>query len=121
MENNKKISELLILFPDLRHGWFDAKIKKPMEPYLHDSSNVISMNAITANAMKKSKLGEASFCDIFSFPSLGEKICSDNTLSPVCDNSNDACDILNAPTKSIPYKIPMKIVERVMNSCYLGD
>jgi hypothetical protein len=40
------------------------------------------MNAITANAMEKSKLGEASFCDLFSFPSLEEKICSDNTLSP---------------------------------------
>ena len=99
MENNKKIGELFNLFPDLE--LFDAKIKKPMEPYLHASSDVISMNAITANAMKKSKLGEASFCGLFSFPSLGEKICSDNALSPICDNSNDACDILNPPTESI--------------------
>ena len=63
--------ELLILFPDLRHGWFDTKIKKPMEPYLHDSSNVISTNAITANAMKKSKLGEAGLMSmIFLFPQV---------------------------------------------------
>ena len=53
--------ELFNLFPELRHELFDAKIKKPMEPYLHASSNVISMNAITANAMEKSKLGEAGF------------------------------------------------------------
>ena len=59
MENNKKISELFNLFPDLE--LFGVNIKKPMEPYLHASSNVISMNAITANAMEKSKLGEASF------------------------------------------------------------
>ena len=44
MENNKKFSELFNLFPDLE--LFDVKIKKPMEPYLHASSNVISMNAL---------------------------------------------------------------------------
>src|SRR5215204_2423928 len=123
MENNKKISELLILFPDLRHGWFDAKIKKPMEPYLHDSSNVISMNAITANAMKKSKLGEASLHknNLFSSSALEEIFCSDDALSPICDDSNDASDILNPPAESIPYKIPMKIIERVMDNRYEGD
>ena len=107
MENN---SELFNLFSELRHEFFDAKIKIPMEPYLHASSNVISMNAITANTMEKSKLGEASFYDLFSFPSLGEKIFSDNTLSPICDNSNDACDILNPPTESTSFKIPMKLL-----------
>src|SRR5215208_5815007 len=115
--------ELLILFPDLRHGWFDTKIKKPMEPYLHDSSNVISMNAITANAMKKSKLGEASLHknNLFSSSALEEIFCSDNALSPICDNSNDASDILNPPAESIPYKIPMEIIERVMDNRYEGD
>jgi hypothetical protein len=42
-----------------------------MELYLHANSNVISMNSlntITANAMEKSKLGEASFYDLFSSP-----------------------------------------------------
>ena len=97
MDNN----ELLILFPDLRHGWFDAKIKKPME---HISMN--TLNTIVANDMDKSKLGEASFCDLFSFPSLGEKIFSDNTLSPICDNSNDACDILDPPTTSTLSRYP---------------
>jgi hypothetical protein len=43
-----------------------------------------------------------------------EKICSDDILSPICDNSNDVCD-------PHPFKIPMKIVERAMNNCYLGD
>ena len=57
MENN---CELFNLFPKLRHELCDAKIKEPMEPQLHASSNVISMNAITTNAMDKSKLGEAS-------------------------------------------------------------
>ena len=57
-------SELFILFPELRHGLFDVKIKKPMEPYLHASSNDISMNAldtIDANDIENSKLGEVGF------------------------------------------------------------
>ena len=41
---------------------------------------------------------------IFLVPIFGEKIYSDNTLSPICDNSNDASDILNPPTESIPYQ-----------------
>jgi hypothetical protein len=32
----------------------------------------------------------------------------------MCDVSDDAC----APH---PFKIPMKIVDRAMNNCYLGD
>jgi hypothetical protein len=43
-----------------------------------------------------------------------EKVCSDNILSSICDISNDACALH-------PFKIPMKIVERAMNNCYLGD
>jgi hypothetical protein len=70
--------------------------------------------------MEKSKIGEASFDehDIFSSSALEEKICSDNTLSLICDNSNDACD---PPTESIPFKISIKIVERILNNCYFGD
>ena len=50
---------------------FEEKIKKPMELYLHVSSNVISMNSlntIIANGTEKSNLGEAGFDehDIFS-------------------------------------------------------
>jgi hypothetical protein len=40
-----------------------------MELYLHANSNAISMNSLStliANAMEKSKLGEASFDDLFS-------------------------------------------------------
>jgi hypothetical protein len=70
--------------------------------------------------MENSKLGEASFYenDLFSSSALEEKICSDDTLSPICDNYNDACD---PHTESIPFKIPMKIIERVLNNCYFGD
>jgi hypothetical protein len=120
MENNNKIRELYSIYLELGHEVFEEKIKKPMEPYLNANSNVISMNAlntITTNAMEKSKLGEDSFYDLFSSSALEEKICSDDTLCPICDNSN-ACD---PPTESIPFKIPMKIVERVLNNCYFGD
>jgi hypothetical protein len=90
MEN---IFELFILFPESRHEWFNAKIKKPMESYLHASSNDISMNAlntIVANDMENSKLGEAGFDehDIFSPPSIEEKIFFDDTLPPICDDYN---------------------------------
>jgi hypothetical protein len=97
---------------------FEEKIEKPLELHLHANS-FVSMNALNtviAIAIEKSKLGEAGFVkhDIFSSPALVEKICSDDIFSPICDNSYDAC----APH---PFKIPMKIVEHVMNNCYLGD
>jgi hypothetical protein len=119
MENK----ELYSIFPELGHEVFEEKIRKPLELYLHANSNIVSMNSLNtviANAIEKSKLGEAGFDDhdIFSSSALVEKICSDDTLSPICDDSNDAC----VPhTESIPFTIPMKIIERVMNNCYLGD
>jgi hypothetical protein len=93
--------------------------EKPLDLYSHANSNVVSMNAfntIVANAIERSKLGEAGFAkhDIFSSPALVEIICSDDILSPICDESNDVCD-----PRSL--KIPMKIVEHVMNNCYSGD
>ena len=102
MENNY---ELFNLFPELRHGWFDAKIKKPMEPYLHAGSN-ISMNAlntIVANDMENSKLGEAGFDehDLFSPPSIEEKIFFyDYNMPPIFDdeNNNDSYFVEFAPT-----------------------
>ena len=97
-----------------------------MELYLQDDSNVISMNAlntIIANAMEKSKLGEANFYenDLVSFQALEEKICSDDILSPICDNYDDAWDILNQPTESIPFEIPIGIIEKIMDDRYAGD
>jgi hypothetical protein len=93
--------------------------EKPLELYSHAHSNVIymnSLNTVIANAIERSKLGEARFLkhDIFSSPALVEKIRSDDILSPICDDSNDVCD----PRF---FKIPIKIVERAMNNCYLGD
>jgi hypothetical protein len=117
MENNNKITELYSIYLELGHDVFEEKIKKPLELYLRANSKVISMNSLNtifANAMEKSKLGEASVYDLFSSPALEEKICSDDTLSPICDNSNDACF---SHTESIHFKIPMKIIDRVLNNC----
>src|SRR5215208_1963207 len=93
MDNN----DLFILFPDLRHGWFDAKIKKPMEHI-----NMNALNTIVANDMENSKLGEAGFDehDIFSPPSIDEKIYFDDTLPLIFDdkNNNDSYFVEFAPT-----------------------
>jgi hypothetical protein len=80
MENK----EFFSIFPMLGYKVFEEKIEKPLELNLHANS-VISMNALNtviANAIEKSKLGEAGFVkhDIFSSPSLVEKICSDDIL-----------------------------------------
>jgi hypothetical protein len=87
MENK----EFCSIFPELRLDVFE----KPLELYSH--SNVIcmnSLNTVIADAIERSKLGEAGFAkyDIFSSPALVEKICSDDILSPICDVSNDVFD-----------------------------
>jgi hypothetical protein len=115
MENKECYS----IFPKVGHEVFEEKIEKPLKLYSHANSNVIymnSLNTIIANAIEKSKLGEASFDkhDIFSSPTLVEKICSDDILPPICDNCNDVYD-------PHPFKLPMKFFERAMNNCYLGD
>src|SRR4051812_49126590 len=76
-----------------------------MELYFHANSNVISMNSlvtIIANAMEKSKLGEASFDenDIFSSPTLegSYSIAYDDTKPPIYDDYNDEYDIFSPPT-----------------------
>jgi hypothetical protein len=79
---------------------FEEKIKKPMELYLHTNSNVISMNSLNTiidNAMEKSKIGEVGFDehDLFSPPSMEEKIYFDDTIPPIYDNYNDEYDIFS--------------------------
>ena len=77
-----------------------------MEFYLrnnHASSNVISMislNAIVANAMENSKLGDVGFdeYDLFSPPSLKEENCFDDTMPPIYDDYYDECDTFSPPT-----------------------
>ena len=103
MENNNKIRELYSIYLELGHEVFEEKIKKPMELYLHANSNVVSMNSldtIIANAMEKSKLGEASSYenDLLSSPALEEKIYLDDTMPPIYDDYNDEYDILSPPT-----------------------
>jgi hypothetical protein len=88
MENNNKIRELYRIYLELGHKVFEEKIIKHMELYLHANSNVISINSLNttiANAMEKSKLGEAGFDehDIFSPPSTEEKIYFDDTIPPI--------------------------------------
>jgi hypothetical protein len=111
MENK----EFYSIFPKFRFEVFE----KPLEFYSHANSNVVSMNAlntIIANAIERSKLGDASFAkhDIFSSPVLVEKIRSDDILSPICDESNYVCDPRS-------FKIHVKIVEHVMDNHYSGD
>jgi hypothetical protein len=59
-----------------------------------------SLNTIIANAMEKSKLREASFYeyDLFSPPSMEEKIYFDDTMPPIYDNYNDEYNIFSPPT-----------------------
>jgi hypothetical protein len=85
MENK----EFYSIFSELGYEVFEDKIEKPLELNFHANS-VVSMNAldtVIANAIEKSKLGEAGFVkhDIFSSPALVDKICSDDILSPLCD------------------------------------
>jgi hypothetical protein len=49
--------------------------------------------------MEKSKLGEASFYenDLFSPPSMEQKIYFDDTIPPIYDDYNDEYDILSPP------------------------
>ena len=100
MEN--KIRDLYEIYIALGHDTFEEKIKKLLENYLHDGSNVISMNSlntIIAAAMEKSKLGEVSFDehDIFSPPRTEKKIFLYDTMPPKYDNYNH-CDIFGPPT-----------------------
>ena len=95
MENNKNMRDLYELYLELGHDVFEERIKKPMELYMHANGNVINMNAlntIVANAMENSKLGEAGFDehDLFSPPSMEEKIYFDDTLPPIYDDYNDS-------------------------------
>jgi hypothetical protein len=59
MENK----EFFSIFAMFVYGMFEEKIEKPLELNLHANS-VVSMNALNtviANAIEKSKLGEAGF------------------------------------------------------------
>src|SRR6266567_7034874 len=114
MENNKNMRDLYNIYLELGHEVFEEKIKKPMELHLHANCNVISINSlntIIANAMEKSKLGEAS-CDehdIFSPPSMEEKIYFDDTLPPIYDDCKDEHVIFSPPTieEKINYEYNM--------------
>src|SRR3954466_8387132 len=105
MENNNKIRELYSIYLELGHEVFEENIKKPMELYLHDNRNVISMNSldtIISNAMEKSKLGESSFDEnyLFTPPALEDSysIAYDDTEPPIYDDYNDEYDIFSPPT-----------------------
>ena len=121
MDNN----ELFILFPVLRHGLFDAKIKKPMKSYLHAGSNnsMNVSNTIVDNDIESSKLGEAGLHDIFSSPSIEEKIFFDDSLPPIYDDYNDS-GLLVPPTMEsefdYDYNMPPTLDEN-NNDSYCGE
>ena len=55
------VRNLYEIYLELGHDVFEQKIKKPMENYLHDSTNdfgIHSLNMVIANAMKNLKLGK---------------------------------------------------------------
>jgi hypothetical protein len=111
MENNNKNRELYSIYLELGHEVFKEKIKKPMELYLRVNSNVISMNSlntIIANAMEKSKLGEAGFDehDIFSPPSTEEKFFFDDTIPPIYDDYVIFCPPTIEKKISYDYSMP---------------
>jgi hypothetical protein len=113
MENR----ELYNIYLELGHEVFEEKIRKPMELYLRANSNVISMNylnTVIANVMENSKLGEAGFDehDIFSPPSMEDKIYFDDTMPPIYDDYNDECDIFCPPTieEKIRYDYNMPLI-----------
>ena len=90
MENNQTIIELYNIYLELGHEVFEERIKF----YLHNNhvcGSTNSLNTFIANAKENLKLGEVCFdeCDIFSPPSLEEKIYFDDTLSPIYDDYND--------------------------------
>src|SRR3954447_22197227 len=100
MENNKKIRDF----------------------YLHASSNVISMNAlntICGNPVEKSKLGEASFYDLFNTSALVEKNCSDDSISPICDSYKDGFNILGVLLHPCPMHLCSLSNKRVFQSSIL--
>src|SRR5215203_872482 len=102
MENNNKMRDLYELYLELGHDVFEERIKKPMELYMHDNGNVISMNAlntIVANAMENSKLGEVGFDenDLFRPPGIEEKVYVDYDMPPIYDDYNDS-GLLVPPT-----------------------
>ena len=110
-ENNMR--ELYKIYLELGHEVFEEKIKKPIETYLHDGSNVItinSLNTIIANAMEDFKLGEVGFDEnnLFSPPGIEEKVYVDYDMPPIYDVYNDGCDSF---TPTITNKIDYTYVE----------
>ena len=84
----KNMRELYEIYLELGHDAFEEKIRKPMEKYLHDGTNFISMNSmitIIANAMQSSKLGEA---EVFENPFDT----NDYDMPPIYDVYNNCCD-----------------------------
>jgi hypothetical protein len=89
-----------------------------------------SLNIIIANAMEKSKLGEASFYEnnLFSPPSTEEKIYFYDTIPPIYDDYNDEYDIFSPPTidEKINYDYNMPPIfddygDENNNDCYFVE
>ena len=120
MENNNKIRELYNIYLELGHEVFEEKIKKPMELYLHASSNVISMNSlntIIANSMENFKLGDVGFDenDIFSPPSTEEQIYFDDNMPPIYRHLHVISPLILGIYKDPLYSFPsIKLISLVI-------
>ena len=83
-----------------------------------------TLNTIVANDMENSKLGEAGFDehDLFSPPSIEEKIFFDDTLPPIYDDYNDI-GLLVPPTMEskfcCDYTMPLTLDENNNDSYFV--
>jgi hypothetical protein len=77
-----------------------------------------------SEALLKSRIGKGNFCEYcfyfyLSFYFIMEKSPFDSLFG----NTTATVTVVDEPPPAQldPFKIPIKIVERVMNNCYLGD
>jgi hypothetical protein len=78
-----------------------------------------------SEALLKSGIGKGNFCCeyYFYFYLLFYFIMEKSPFGSLFGNTTATVTVVDEPppTQLDPFKIPMKIIERVMNNCYLGD
>ena len=110
-ENN--LRNLYEIYLELGHDVFEEKIKKPMEHYLHHSTNdngIHSLNMVIANAMENLKLGEVGndSIEITSFDKINKSS---------IEVSNISLTQKNQKITAVPNISPNFVHE---NPCYFG-
>jgi hypothetical protein len=91
MENK----EFFSIFPMLGYEVFGEKIEKPLELNLHANSvvSINALNTVIANAIEKSKLGEAGF--VIRITPVILEFCPDlsQRVKPIDKSSNNAKNV----------------------------